>query len=155
MMRATLGLAAGLVLCFSGVLAAQGPQFGPATDALHLFKAIRHESIATRVPSPGKLVSIKITDSGRTYYICKEESGYAIYHLEVRLVEGAKAKIEEELKALGEKWDGVLQDELVFTKETRKSEVRKRLYQYSEAVWVRNEIIVEGAEKDRKAATQR
>lgn len=154
-MRAILGLAVGLLLCLNGAVTAQAPQFAPATDALHLFKAIRYENIATRVPSPGKLVSIKITDTGRTYYICKEKSGYAIYHLEVRLVEGAKAKIEEELKALGEKWDGVLQDELVFTKETRKSEVRKRLYQYSEAVWVRNEIIVEGTEQEQKAAAQR
>jgi len=145
----------GLVMCLCTDVTAQGPRFGPAQDSLGLFKAIRHESVSTRIPSPGKLVSIKITDSGRTYYICKEKTGYAIYHLEVRLVEGAKAKIEEELKALGEKWDGVLQDELIFTKETRKSEVRKRLYQYSEAVWVRNEIIVDGAEQEQKAASQR
>jgi hypothetical protein len=154
-MRVIVGLIVGLALCFSGAVTAQSPQFGPATDALHLFRAIRHESISTRVPSPGKLVSIKITDNGRTYYICKEKTGYAIYHLEVRLVEGAKAKIEEELKALGEKWDGVLQDELVFTKETRKSEVRKRLYQHSEAVWVRNEIIVDGTEQEQKGSAQR
>lgn len=155
MTQVTIGMILGLIVCLGAAATAQSPQFGPATDALHLFKAVRHENVSTRVPSPGKLVSIKITDKGRIYYICKEKTGYAIYHLEVRLVEGAKAKIEEDLKALGEKWDGVLQDELVFTKETRKSEVRRRLYQYSEAVWVRNEIIVGGGEEEQKAAAQR
>ncbi|MCA1961690.1 MAG: hypothetical protein LDL33_12950 [Desulfomonile sp.] len=154
-MRATIGLISALVLCLAAAVKAEAPMFGPAEDALRLFKAVRHENVSTRVPSSGKLVAIKITNSGRTYYICREKSGYAIYHLEVRLVEGAKAKIEEDLKALGEKWDGVLEDELVFTKETRKSEIRKRLYQYSEAVWVRNEIILGGAEPEQKAASQR
>ena len=68
-MRVAIGLVVGLVLCLSAPVTAQAPQFGPATDALHLFKAIRRESMSTRVPSSGKLVSIKITDNGRIYYI--------------------------------------------------------------------------------------
>jgi len=154
-MRATVGLILGLVLSVGAIGRAEAPPVGPAPDPLRLFKAVRLENMSTRVPSPGKLVSIKITNSGRTYYICKEKTGYAIYHLEVRLVEGAKAKIEEDIKALGEKWDGVLQDELVFTNDTRKNEIRKRLYQYSEAVWIRNEIVVGELEQEQKAASQR
>jgi len=154
-MRATIGFILGLVLSVGASVGAEAPQPGPTPDPLRLFKAVRLENMATRVPSPGKLVSIKITNSGRTYYICKEKNGYAIYHLEVRLVEGAKAKIEEDIKALGEKWDGVLEDELVFTNDTRKNEIRKRLYQYSEAVWIRNEIIVGELEHEQKAASQR
>jgi hypothetical protein len=87
-------------------------------------------------------VSVKITDNGKTYYICQEKTGYVIYHLEIRLVEELKGKMEEELKEMSRKWDRIQPDELLFTKERHTAEVRKRIHRYSDAVWVREEVIV-------------
>ncbi len=79
--------------------------FGLAENALGEFRAIRYENVYTKVPTTGKLASIKITDNGKIYYICKEKSGYVIYNLEIRPIAGYKDKIEQELKEVGRKWD--------------------------------------------------
>jgi len=131
-----------LTACFS-ICASAETDFGPAENSVGGFRAIRYENAYTKVPTSGKLVSIKITDSGRIYYICKEKNGYAIYHLEIRLLEGFKGKIEQEVKEKSRKWDQVHPDELLFTKGRYERELNKRLNKYKEAVWVRNEIIVE------------
>ncbi|MBI4961697.1 MAG: hypothetical protein HY913_00325 [Desulfomonile tiedjei] len=117
--------------------------FGVAENALGGLRGIRYENVYTKVPTSGKLVSIKITDSGRIYYICREKTGYAIYHLEIRPIEGYKEKIEEEVKEKSRKWDQMHPDELLFTKGRYERELNKRLNKYREAVWVRNEIVVE------------
>jgi hypothetical protein len=149
-MIAIIGTVAGIVASLVASAAASEPQAKSAQDALDGVRSVRIERISTRVPSPGKLAAIRITDSGRIYYICREGNGYAIYHLEIRPVEGFKDKIAEEVKAISEKWDAILKDQLVFTKDTRDEELRKRVQRYSEAVWVRNEIIVEGTAQDKK-----
>lgn len=131
-----------LAMAFS-ICATAATDFGPAENSLGEYRAIRYENVYTKVPTSGKLVSIKITDNGRIYYICREKSGYAIYHLEVRLMEGIKEKIEQEVREKSRKWDQVHPDELLFTKGRYERELKKRLNKYKEAVWVRNEIIVE------------
>lgn len=120
-----------------------GTDFGPQENALGDFKGVRYENIYTKVPTSGKLVAIKITDSGKIYYICKEKSGYVIYNLEIRPPEGFQEKIQQELKKKIRNWANVNPDELVFTKETVERELRRQLFKDSEAVWVRNEIIIE------------
>jgi hypothetical protein len=110
-------------------------------DALRDVRSIRIENQFTKVPTTGKLVSVKMTDSGRTYYICKEDGAYVIYHLEVRPIEALKDQLDEELKELRKRWDEVLPGELLFTKKRYETEIQRRIRRYSEAVWVRNRIV--------------
>jgi len=128
---------------------AQGADFGPAEDALGEVKALRYESVYTKVPTSGRLASIKITDSGRVYYICREKTGYVIYHLEIRPIDGFRDKIEQEIKEKNRQWDSIHPDELLFTKERHKRELINSLRKYCEAVWVRNEIVVETPPQER------
>jgi hypothetical protein len=141
-MKATLTLAVLLLIAGLGLCLAQGNPFGLAENSLRDVRSIRFENVYTQVPTSGKLVSVKITDNGKTYYICQEKTGYVIYHLEIRLVEELKGKMEEELKEMSRKWDRIQPDELLFTKERHTAEVRKRIHRYSDAVWVREEVIV-------------
>ena len=120
-----------------------GADFGPQENALGEFKGVRYENIYTKVPTSGKLVAIKITDSGRIYYICKEKSGYVIYNLEIRPPEGFQEKIQQELKKKTRNWAHVNPDELLFTKDIFERELRRQLSKDSEAVWVRNEILID------------
>lgn len=120
----------------------QASEFRPAENALSQFGAVRHENVYTVVPTTGKLVSIKIADSGKTYYICREENGYAIYHLEIRPMEGFQDKIRQELKDKSRNWDNQQPDELLLTKDKHQDEIKRNLQRYYEAVWVRNEIII-------------
>jgi hypothetical protein len=117
--------------------------FGLAENALGEYKAVRYENIYTRVPTTGKLVSLKVADSGRVYYICKEKSGFVIYHLEIRPIEGFREKIEQDLKDKTKKWDKVHPDELLVTRDRVDQDLKKRMNKYSEAVWVRNEIVID------------
>jgi len=133
---------------------AQAADFGPAESILGDVRAVRYENVYTKVPSSGKLVSIRITDSGRVYYICREKSAYAIYHLEIRPMEGYKEKIEQELKEKNRNWDKTHPDELLFTRETLDREMKKNLRKYCEAVWVRNEIVVQEPPKERNRREQ-
>lgn len=110
-------------------------------DSLRDVRSTRIENQFTKVPTTGKLVSVKMTDSGRTYYICKERGSYVIYHLEIRPLEGLKDQLEEELRDLKKRWDDVLPGELLFTKHRYETETHRRIQRYSEAVWVRNRII--------------
>jgi hypothetical protein len=116
--------------------------FGPQENALSEFKGVRYENIYTKVPTSGKLVAIKITDGGKIYYICKEKSGYVIYNLEIRPPEGFQEKIQQEFKKKTRNWAHINPDELVFTKEIFERELKRQLSKDSEAVWVRNEIII-------------
>ncbi|MBM4325538.1 MAG: hypothetical protein FJ118_00095 [Deltaproteobacteria bacterium] len=134
-----IGLAGLCVLAYEPGAA---QEFPTPEYALRDAKAIRYESVYTRIPSTGKLATIKITDSGRIYYVCREKSGYAIYHVEFRPAERFKAQMEKELRDLAAKWDRVKPDELLFTKETYEQERLKCIQRYSEAVWVRNEIVM-------------
>ena len=84
-----------IVICHSPVNAGE---FGLAENVLSEYGAVRFENHYTRVPTTGKLVSIKITDGGKIFYICRERNGYAIYNLEIRPLEGFKDKIEQDLK---------------------------------------------------------
>jgi hypothetical protein len=120
-----------------------GGDFGLAENALSEYGAVRFENIYTKVPTTGKLVSIKIADNGKIFYICKEKAGYVIYHLEIRPIERFRDKIEQEVKEQSKQWDKIYPDELLFTKERYHSELMKRIKKYSEAVWVRNEIVIE------------
>jgi len=126
---------------------ARGMDFGIAENSLGDFRAIKYENRYTKVPTTGKLVSIKMTDTGKTYYICREKSGYVIYNLEIRPIPSLKEKIQQELKDTGQKWDGMHPDDLLLTKEKLDYDLRKKIYKYSEAVWVRNEIIVDEPRK--------
>jgi hypothetical protein len=130
---------------------ARGTDFGPQESALGEFKGVRYENIYTKVPTSGKLVAIKITDSGKIYYICKEKSGYVIYNLEIRPPEGFQDKIQQELKKKTRNWGHVNPDELVFTREIFERELKRQLSKDSEAVWVRNEIIIEEPVQSRSA----
>ncbi|MGB6067352.1 MAG: hypothetical protein WBG50_21305 [Desulfomonilaceae bacterium] len=133
-----LGLAVSLVWAMD---------FGLAENSLSEFRAIRYENTYTKIPTTGKLVSIKIADSGRIYYICREKSGYVIYNLEIRPIPDFKEKIEQELKDTGKKWDHAHLDELLLTKDKLDRDLKKKMNKYSEAVWVRNEIVVEPPRK--------
>jgi hypothetical protein len=137
-----LSLAASLV---------QATDFGLAENSLSEFRAIKYENMYTKVPTTGKLVSIKMTDSGKVYYICREKSGYVIYNLEIRPVQGFAEKIEQDQKDTGKKWDRMHPDELLLTKEKHEYDQRKRMRKYSEAVWIRNEIVID---EPRKAGAQ-
>jgi hypothetical protein len=137
------------VIPFFAAIPARCADFGVAENALGEFSGTRYENVYTKVPTTGKLVSIKITDNGRIYYICREKTGYAIYHLEFRPIPGYKEKLEQELKDAGRKWDRTHPDELLFTKERYDTELRRKLSKYSEAVWVRNEIVVDQPQQPR------
>ncbi|MEW6112992.1 MAG: hypothetical protein AB1664_12755 [Thermodesulfobacteriota bacterium] len=142
-MRALIAGMIGLVgICTWAPGPVTAQEFPTPEYALREAKAIRYESVYTRVPSSGKLATIKITDSGRIYYVCREKSGFAIYHVEFRPAERFKAQMEKELRDLAVKWDRVKPDELLFTKETYEQERQKCIQRYSEAVWVRNEIVM-------------
>lgn len=130
---------------------AQATDFGLAENSLSEFRAIKYENTYTKVPTTGKLVSIKMTDSGKIYYICREKSGYVIYNLEIRPIPGFKDKIEQDQKDTGKKWDRMHPDELLLTKEKHDHDLKKRIRKYSEAVWIRNEIVVD---EPRKPAAQ-
>jgi len=117
--------------------------FGLAENALSEYGAVRFENLYTKVPTTGKLVSIKIANNGKIFYICKERAGYVIYNLEIRPIERFRDKIEQEVKEQSKQWDKIYPDELLFTKERYHSELMKRIKKYSEAVWVRNEIVIE------------
>jgi hypothetical protein len=110
-------------------------------DALRDVRSTRIENQFTKVPTTGKLVSVKMTDSGRTYYICREGRSYVIYHLEIRPIEGLKDQLDLELKELRKRWDDVIPEELLFTKKRHETEIQRRIRRYSEAVWVRNRIV--------------
>lgn len=133
------------------VALAQAMDFGLAENSLSVFRAIKYENMYTKVPTTGKLASIKMTDSGKTYYICREKSGYVIYSLEIRPIPGLKEKMEQELKDTGKKWDGRHPDDLLLTKEKIDYDQKRIIYKYSEAVWIRNEIVIE---EPRKAGVQ-
>ncbi len=117
--------------------------FGPAENALGACRSIRYESVYTKVPTTGKLVSIKITDSGKVYYICREKTGYVIYNLEIRPSEVVQERIQQELKKKARNWSHMNPDELVVTKEILERELKKQFAREIEAVWVRNEIVID------------
>ncbi len=144
--------AAGIAFGSGIVLAGK---FGLAEHALNGFRSVEYENTYTVVPSSGKLVAIKVTDSGKVFYICKEETGYVIYHLEIRASPGMKEKIDAELAELGRKWETVQQDELLLTKERLTEEFRKRINRYCDAVWVRNAVILEGPRAERESTAGR
>jgi hypothetical protein len=123
--------------------------FGLAENSLGEFRAIRYENVYTKVPTSGKLAAIKIADNGKVFYVCREKTGYVIYNLEIRPIEGFKDKIEQEVKDKSKQWDRVHPDELLFTKERYDYDLKRRLKKYSEAVWIRNEIVIDEAQKDR------
>lgn len=134
-----------VILC--GLVAsvpAHSPDFGLAENVLEQYRAVRYENTYTKVPTTGKLVSLKISDSGKIYYICREKTGYVIYHLDIRPVEGYHEKIQEELKEKARQWDRTNPNDLLFTKEHYEQEYNRLRTKYSEAVWVRNEIIIPG-----------
>lgn len=122
--------------------------FGLAENSIGDYRAIRYENIYTKVPTTGKLAAIKIADSGKVFYICREKTGYVIYNLEIRPIEGFRDKIEQEIKEKSKQWDRVHPDELLFTKERYDYDLQKRLKKFSEAVWVRNEIVIDEAARE-------
>lgn len=141
-MPAIIGI---LVLMVMGSFAVPSPssaEFGLAENSLSEYGAIRFESVYTKVPTTGKLVSIRITDKGTIYYICREKSGIVIYHLEIRPMEKFKEKIEAEIKEVKRNWNKIHPDELLFTKERHDREIKRKINKYSEAVWIRNEIVL-------------
>jgi hypothetical protein len=116
-------------------------RFHAAADSLERFHGVRYENLYTRVPTSGKLVGVRITDKGATYYICRERGGYVIYHVEIRPIEKLKSKLQAELAKLRREWDRVHPDELLFTKKRFDEEVKRRIRRYSDAVWIRNEVV--------------
>jgi hypothetical protein len=133
----------GIVVLIKGPLHGFTLEFGPAENALQEYRGVRYENVYTRVPTKGKLANIRIADNGRIFYICREGAGFAVYHLEVRPMEGFRSVMEDEFKKAGKKWDEVMPDDLLLTQDRMDYEVRKQIRKYSEAVWVRNEIVVE------------
>jgi hypothetical protein len=131
---------------FSLLLVAQSvgsSDFRPAENPLSQYRSVRYENVYTKVPTSGKLVAIKITDNGTTYYICREKSGYAIYHLEFRPAENFRDKMQQELKDKSRNWEKTNSDELLLTKDAYDREAKRQMNKYMDAIWVRNEIIVE------------
>ncbi len=122
--------------------------FGLAESVVGEFGAVRYENTYTKVPTSGKLIAIRIADSGTVYYICREKTGYVIYHLEIRPMKDYAEKIEEEIKEKSRNWTGQHPDELLLTKERVTKEIKAKSKKYHEAVWVRNEIVVPGAKRD-------
>jgi|WetSurMetagenome_2_1015567.scaffolds.fasta_scaffold1285874_1 hypothetical protein len=136
----TVGLA--ILVTLLVLRTAGGSDFRPAESALGEYRSLRYENVYTTVPTTGKLVSIKITDNGTIYYICREKSGYAIYHLEYRPVENFRDKMQQELKEKSRNWEKTNPDELLFTKDACDREAKRQMNKYMDAVWVRNEIVV-------------
>lgn len=129
-----------LLMLSAGVVHADGFELGE--DALGGYHGTRYVNKYTRVPTTGKLAAVKIADDGKTYYICKEKTGFVIYHVEIRPINQLKTKLDEEIETLTEKWDTLHKDELLFTKHRYEEEVNKIVQKYSEAVWIRNEIVL-------------
>jgi hypothetical protein len=148
-MKVILMTALALVIACLEMSPGLAGDFGLAENSLGEFRAIRYENVYTKVPTSGKLAAIKITDNGKVFYVCREKSGYVIYNLEIRPIEGFKDKIEQEVKDKSKQWDRVHPDELLFTKERYDYDLKRRLKKYSEAVWIRNEIVIDEAQKDR------
>ena len=148
-MKVILMTALALVIACLEMSPGLAGDFGLAENSLGEFRAIRYESVYTKVPTSGKLAAIKITDNGKVFYVCREKTGYVIYNLEIRPIEGFKDKIEQEVKDKSKQWDRVHPDELLFTKERYDYDLKRRLKKYSEAVWIRNEIVIDEAQKDR------
>lgn len=136
-----------IVLSVCVTMPLHAADFGLAENVLGGFGAIRYENTYTKVPTSGKIVSIKITDSGTIYYICREKAGYVIYHLEIRPLKGHEKKVERVLKDKSRKWNRSHPDELLLTKDRLEKELGK-LNKFREAVWIRNEIVVDGSGKD-------
>ncbi len=143
-----------LIMACVGV-AGWAADLGPTDNSSRVFRSTRYEQTFTRVPSTGQLVGVKVADNGRMYYICKEKTGYVIYHQEIRPATEFKDKIEQEMKDWSRKWDNVNPDELVFTKERYYDELKKRVHRYSDLVWVRNEIVVEPPGKPQARTDER
>ncbi|MFH1112590.1 MAG: hypothetical protein V1792_01590 [Pseudomonadota bacterium] len=120
---------------------ARAGDFGLAESVLGEYGAIRYENTYTKVPTSGKLVSIKISDKGTVHYICREKSGYVIYHLEIRPMKDYAEKVEQEIKDKSRNWSGRHPDDLLLTKERVTKEIERNYKKYHEAVWVRNEIV--------------
>jgi hypothetical protein len=149
------GLVTLTLLCLVSALPlsqATATDFRPAENALGEFRSVRYENVYTKVPTTGKLVSIKISDNGTVYYICREKSGFAIYNLEIRPVENARELIQQELKEKTRNWDRNNPDELLFTKEQYDREWKSNIRKYSDAVWIRNEIVVPEPKGDARSA---
>ena len=66
-----------------------------------------------------------------------------IYHLEIRPTEAAQERIQQELRKKIRNWSHLNPDELVMTKEALERELRKQFAKEIEAVWVRNEIVID------------
>ena len=126
--------------------------FGLAESVVGEYGAVRYENTYTKVPTSGKLISIRITDKGTIYYICREKSGYVIYHLEIRPMKDYEQKVEQEIEEKSRNWTGRHPDKLLLTKDRVKKEIKEKYKKYHEAVWVRNEIVVQPAPEvgDRK-----
>lgn len=145
------GLATLTLLCLismSPLVQAAGTDFRPAENALDEFRSVRYENVYTKVPTTGKLVSIRITDNGTVYYICREKSGFAIYNLEIRPTPNARERIQQELKDKTRNWNKNNPDELLFTKDQYDREWKRHMRKYSDAVWIRNEIVIPEAPRD-------
>ncbi len=149
-MATIIGILVLALTLFSPIPARSAADFGLAENSLSEYGAIRFENVYTRVPTTGKLVSLRITDNGTVYYICREKNGYAIYHLEIRPMEKFKEKIEAEIKETKKNWDKVHPDELLFTKARHDRDLKRKINKFSEAVWVRNEIILPRLPKPRQ-----
>ena len=152
-MKVALAMATLLVTIFLQPMDGAGQKFSVAEDSLGEFNAVRYENVYTRVPTSGKLVGVRITENGTTYYICREGKGYVIYHVEIRPVEKLKPKMEEELAKLRRDWERILPDELVFTKKRYDEEVRRRIRRYSDAVWIRNEVVTGSVKSGKKTGS--
>jgi hypothetical protein len=138
-----------VLLILIAAFPAYAGEFGIPENILNDYRAVRHESVYTKVPTTGKLVSVKITDSGRVFYVCRERTGYVIYSLEIRPIAGFEEKVREELKNSGRNWNADHPNELLYTKDFADAQIRRRLSKYTEAVWVRNEIVVPEAQKQK------
>lgn len=141
-MKTLVTLAITILACVLVAHSVVSSDFRPAENSLGEYRSIRHENVYTKVPTSGKLVSIKITDNGTIYYICREKSGYAIYHLEMRPIESFRDKMQQELKEKSRNWDKTNPDELLLTKDAYDREMKRQMNKYMDAVWVRNEIII-------------
>ncbi len=137
-----------VVCCFLlQAVPTQAGDFGLAESVLGEYGAIRYENTYTKVPTSGKLIAIRITDKGTIYYICREKSGYVIYHLEIRPMKDYAERVEQEIKEKSRNWTGRHPDELLLTKERVAKDIKRKNKKYHEAVWVRNEIVVQPAPK--------
>ncbi|MDQ7781389.1 MAG: hypothetical protein RDU20_00825 [Desulfomonilaceae bacterium] len=128
--------------------------FGLAESVLGEYGAIRYENTYTKVPTSGKLISIRIADNGTIYYICREKTGYVIYHLEIRPMKDFSEKVEQEIKEKSRNWAGRHPDELLLTQERVANEIKEKHKKYHEAVWVRNEIVIQGSRKEPEASSK-